>query len=66
MQRFQQDDKNRAKFAIKLDERYLKSPAGRVLFLDSEELATLIAHEWDSQSKEIKRDSMHLTGLFTV
>jgi chaperone required for assembly of F1-ATPase len=49
-------------FSLKLDNHYLKSPAGKILSIDSEPLARLIANEWESQDKEIRGELMHLTS----
>uniref|UniRef100_A0A914LS43 ATP synthase mitochondrial F1 complex assembly factor 2 n=1 Tax=Meloidogyne incognita TaxID=6306 RepID=A0A914LS43_MELIC len=53
------DDNN---FVIKLDNNYLKSPAGNILLIKSELLALLISNEWNLKNKE-GFGSMHFTGL---
>ncbi|MBR9972926.1 ATP12 family chaperone protein [Magnetospirillum sulfuroxidans] len=52
-----------AGFAVQLDGRGVKTPAGRALQVPSEKLAWAIAAEWDAQDGEIKPYSMPLTQL---
>jgi chaperone required for assembly of F1-ATPase len=50
-------------FAVQLDGRGVKTPAGRKLQVPSEKLAQAIAAEWDAQEAEIKPYTMPLTQL---
>jgi len=50
-------------FAVQLDGRGIKTPAGRKLEVPSEKLALAIAAEWDAQVDEIKPHTMPLTQL---
>lgn len=50
-------------FAVQLDGRGIKTPAGRKLEVPSEKLALAIAAEWDAQGDEIKPHTMPLTQL---
>ncbi|MCA1909815.1 MAG: ATPase [Magnetospirillum sp.] len=50
-------------FAVQLDGRGIKSPAGRRLEVPSHKLALAIAAEWDAQVDEIKPHTMPLTQL---
>ena len=50
-------------FAVHLDGRGVKTPAGRTLEVPSETLALAIAAEWDAQETEIKPHTMPLTQL---
>ncbi|MCB1480049.1 MAG: ATP12 family protein [Tepidamorphaceae bacterium] len=50
-------------FCIKLDARVLKTPGRQTLRLPSEDLARLIADEWDAQAEEVNPASMPLTRL---
>ncbi|MGE4281106.1 MAG: ATP12 family chaperone protein [Magnetospirillum sp.] len=52
-----------AGFAVQLDGRGIKTPAGRKLEVPSEKLAWAIAAEWDAQIDEIKPHTMPLTQL---
>ena len=52
-----------AEFAVQLDGRSIKTPAGRKLEVPSQSLAQAIAAEWDAQSEEIKPHTMPLTQL---
>lgn len=50
-------------FAVQLDGRGIKTPAGRKLEVPSERLALAIAAEWDAQVDEIRPATMPLTQL---
>jgi chaperone required for assembly of F1-ATPase len=50
-------------FAITLDKRRLKSPFGRPVQVPSEDLARLIAAEWDAQPEHLETATMHLSSL---
>lgn len=50
-------------FAVDLDEKPLRTPAGAVLALPSAGLAEAIAGEWAAQGETIKPDTMPLTRL---
>lgn len=50
-------------FAVHLDGRGVKTPAGRKLEVPTERLARAIAAEWDAQSEEIRPHAMPLTQL---
>lgn len=52
-----------AGFAVKLDHRSLKTPAGKPLTLASRALAEGIAAEWEAQLEEIDTGAMPLTRL---
>ncbi|OUC49211.1 ATP12 chaperone protein [Trichinella nativa] len=51
------------RFSIRLDQRPLKTPKGRILTVDSEPLALCIAVEWSSQRANVDLARMHLTTL---
>lgn len=50
-------------FALRLDERGVKTPARAGLVVPSAALAEAIAHEWEVQGEEIDPRTMPLTGL---
>lgn len=50
-------------FAVQLDGRGVKTPAGRKLEVPTEALALAIAAEWDAQDGDIKPHTMPLTQL---
>jgi chaperone required for assembly of F1-ATPase len=50
-------------FALRLDERAVKTPARAGLVVPSKALAEAIAAEWDAQGDEIDPRTMPLTGL---
>ena len=50
-------------FAVRLDGRMPRSPAGAPLVLPTEALAELVAAEWDAQVKDIDPGSMPATRL---
>ena len=50
-------------FAVALDSRRLRSPAGQILTLPTEALAALVAGEWDVQGEQVDMASMHATRL---
>lgn len=52
-----------AGFAVQLDGRGVKTPAGRSLEVPSEALALAIAAEWDAQVDDIRPHTMPLTQL---
>jgi ATP synthase F1 complex assembly factor 2 len=54
-----------AGYAIKLDTRTLRTPGGAPLVfpLQKKALATLVAHEWDSQDKILKPHSLPLVTM---
>ena len=52
-----------AGFAVQLDGRGVKTPAGRKLEVPTERLAQAIAVEWDAQDGEIRPHTMPLTQL---
>lgn len=57
------DQLNKVKYEINLDKRKLKTPNGKLVEINSEFLAALIAHEWLIQDKFIFLSEMHLTSL---
>jgi len=62
----QREGTNNAKtptYGIMLDNREMKTPAGKDFRLQSKSLATAIGREWDSQDECINKAAMHLTGL---
>ena len=50
-------------FAVELDGRAVKTPAGRPLALPTLALAEAVAAEWNAQGDEIAPKSMHLMAL---
>lgn len=50
-------------FTVLLDGRNLKSPARNPFAVQSEELAHVVATEWDMQGEEVKTHVMYVTGL---
>lgn len=50
-------------YEINLDKRKLKTPGGNLFQVDSELLAQMIANEWQSQTTNIKLNTMHFTSL---
>jgi ATP synthase F1 complex assembly factor 2 len=50
-------------YEINLDKRKLKTPSGTVFNVKSEMLANMCAFEWESQTKQIKLGTMHLTSM---
>ena len=50
-------------FAIHLDDRAVRSPAGTAMRLPSQALATAVAGEWDAQAEDIDPASMPLFSL---
>uniref|UniRef100_A0A1I8BZN0 ATP synthase mitochondrial F1 complex assembly factor 2 n=1 Tax=Meloidogyne hapla TaxID=6305 RepID=A0A1I8BZN0_MELHA len=58
-------DKYDGNFVIKLDNNYLKSPAGNILLIKSEPLALLISNEWNLKNRDGlgNKSSMHFTAL---
>jgi chaperone required for assembly of F1-ATPase len=50
-------------FAIQLDGRTVKTPAGKPLAVPSRPLAEAVAAEWDAQDKEILPGTMPMTQL---
>lgn len=50
-------------FAVQLDGRTPKSPAGKPLVAPRERLAALIAEEWEAQGEHIVMATMHATRL---
>ncbi|EEB12033.1 ATP synthase mitochondrial F1 complex assembly factor 2, putative [Pediculus humanus corporis] len=58
---------NEGKYEVTLDQRKLKTPKGKLFYVESEPLALAVAAEWDRQKTNIVPSSMHLTGLcYTV
>lgn len=53
-------------YEILLDKKKLKTPKGGVFRVDSMNLASFIAHEWQAQGQTIKLQSMHLTSLLNT
>jgi len=53
-------------FAIKLDDKPVKTPLGNDFIAPSEALANCIAMEWDAQEGDLKPDSMPLTRLLNT
>lgn len=51
------------RYEIKLDNRKLKTPKGKLFEVKNESLAQMIAQEWNGQLDKIKRHEMHLTSL---
>lgn len=56
-------DNGRGAYEISLDKRKLKTPSGTVFNVKSQLLANMCAFEWESQTKEIKMGTMHLTSM---
>jgi len=54
------------KFLIHLDGRTLKTPGKQTLQVDNENIAKLIAAEWDAQDEKIKPETMPITRLINV
>jgi ATP synthase F1 complex assembly factor 2 len=50
-------------YSIQLDDKNLKTLAGKVLKVNSEPLALAVAQEWDAQKDFIHKSHMLLTGL---
>jgi len=50
-------------YQITLDNKKVKTPAGRPLIVPNMELAVAVAVEWNSQKETVKPNNMHLTGL---
>lgn len=50
-------------FAVRLDGKPVKTPAGKALVVPTRALAEAVAAEWDAQDKEVKPHSMPLTQL---
>lgn len=50
-------------FAVRLDGKPVKTPAGRALVVPSHALAEAMAAEWEAQETEVKPHSMPLTQL---
>ncbi len=50
-------------FAIQLDGRTVKTPAGNKLSMPSKRLAEAVAAEWDAQGEEVKPAGMPMTQL---
>lgn len=50
-------------FAVELDGRAVKTPAGNPLVLPTQDLAQAIAREWDTQGEEVDPKSMKLMPL---
>eukprot|EP00039_Didymoeca_costata_P024910 m.11852 g.11852 ORF g.11852 m.11852 type:complete len:268 (-) comp4538_c0_seq1:12-815(-) len=48
---------------ILLDGRKLKTPLGSHTIVPTEELAYLVAHEWDTQEEHLELTDMHITSL---
>ncbi|XP_003741540.1 ATP synthase mitochondrial F1 complex assembly factor 2 [Galendromus occidentalis] len=48
---------------VNLDDRKLKTPAGKLLTVPNEAIAAAIATEWAIQKNTIERHAMHLTSL---
>ncbi|MCE2510673.1 MAG: ATPase [Alphaproteobacteria bacterium] len=55
--------KNEKGYAITLDERAVRTPAGATLTVVSRALAEAIAGEWEAQGEEIEPQTMPLTRL---
>lgn len=51
------------RFAVRLDARPVKTPAGAALSAPTRALADLIAAEWDAQTDVVEIDAMHATRL---
>ena len=50
-------------FAVALDSRNVRTPAGRLLILPTRALAELIAGEWAAQGEHVEMAGMHATRL---
>lgn len=59
-------EKSLSGFAVRLDGRPLRTPAGKELALPAEALALLIAEEWNAQRDHIDLFHMHATRLANV
>lgn len=55
-----------SEFAVTLDGKTIKTPAGLVLKAPHEPLAKCIADEWDSQIETINPDSMPITRILSI
>lgn len=53
-------------FGVRLDDRPLRTPAGALLIVPSEELATEIAAEWDALDREIRPERLPFTRAVNV
>eukprot|EP00055_Hartaetosiga_balthica_P018002 m.126722 g.126722 ORF g.126722 m.126722 type:complete len:293 (+) comp9436_c0_seq1:43-921(+) len=53
-------------FTVLLDNRQLKTPKKLPFMVPNEELAELVALEWDCQEKELFPDTMYITSLCNV
>lgn len=53
-------------FCVELDGRPLKTPGKQLLFVRSENIAELIAAEWEAQIETIKPETMPITRLVNV
>eukprot|EP00045_Choanoeca_perplexa_P004243 m.36412 g.36412 ORF g.36412 m.36412 type:complete len:272 (-) comp12470_c0_seq1:41-856(-) len=49
--------------AVMLDHRHLKTPMGKPFKVNSQDLANLVALEWDSQKEIIEPSSMYIASL---
>lgn len=58
------DDSPNATYYVCLDGKKLKSPAGKIIEIESEPLALAVAQEWNCQGKTLRMDHMRLTGLY--
>lgn len=50
-------------YQITVDNKKVKTPAGKLLILPSKALAMAVSVEWNSQRETIKPESMHMTSL---
>jgi chaperone required for assembly of F1-ATPase len=53
-------------YAVLLDGRTLKTPGKKPLILGTQNIADLIAAEWNAQEEEIKTETMPITRLMNV
>jgi ATP synthase F1 complex assembly factor 2 len=63
---FNEQNEIKQKYEINLDKRKLKTPNGKLVQVNNEFLASLIAHEWKSQDKFLRLSTMHLTTLLNT
>lgn len=50
-------------FAVKLDDRPVRTPEGSAVVIPTEDLASIVASEWDNQTEVIKPLTMPVTRL---
>jgi chaperone required for assembly of F1-ATPase len=58
--------KHAEKYAVLLDGKPARTPSGEPLLLPSQALAQAVAHEWQSQGKVIRKNTMPLTQIACI